>query len=379
MGNENVIVIKLDKAKYLYINTSLYKACGKMAQNTVSGGGGVLAALERKSTPRGIKEKIQEEILSFLPANIRSIIQKLDAAHFFNLEEIRLRAGKPLMLVNSFSDFFIDSFGRSENSAAKGIITKQEDLLKTLELMSENSVYAYMDEIKSGFITLRGGHRVGIAGKVVLSDGRVKNIKDISGLNIRIAREIPGCSAGIIRYLVNRDGSFCNTLIISPPGCGKTTILRDLARVLGNGSKEFGIKGAKVGIVDERSEIAACYRGIPQFDVGLRTDVLDGCPKTVGMPIMIRSMSPQIIITDEIGNLGDTEAILNVLNAGVKIITSAHGYNVTSIGNRREIKKMMEQGIFERYVCLGCSEGPGTVEEILDGVSMKLIYRRGYQ
>jgi stage III sporulation protein AA len=289
------------------------------------------------------------------------------------LEEIRLRAGKPLVLQNWFREWFIGSDGLPSPKPSGSFIVTQQDIRATLELMSENSIYAYQDEIKNGFITIRGGHRVGLAGRAVLDGGSIKNIKDISGLNIRISNQVIGCSSKVLRYLIRNSADIYNTLIISPPQCGKTTILRDIARNISNGVPELGFKGVKVAIVDERSEIAASLKGVPQNDVGLRTDVLDGCPKSIGMKMMIRSMSPKVIITDEIGNDGDREAVHNVLNAGVRIITTAHGYNISELKSRREVLMLMEDKVFERYIVLDDSKGPGTLAEVVDGTEMKVI------
>ncbi|NLV37139.1 MAG: stage III sporulation protein AA, partial [Clostridiaceae bacterium] len=176
-------------------------------------------------------------------------------------------------------------------------------------------------------------------------------------------------------YLIRNNSDIFNTLIISPPQCGKTTILRDIARLLGNGLPDMGFRGVKVGIVDERSEIAACQKGIASNDVGLRTDVLDGCPKRIGMPMIIRAMSPKVIITDEIGNEGDREAIHSVLNAGVRIVATAHGYNVSEMKSRREVIKLIEDKVFERYIVLGNANGPGTLVEVIDGENMESIYQ----
>jgi stage III sporulation protein AA len=326
----------------------------------------------------GENELITEDnIIRVLSQELRSILKRIDNSMLKTVEEIRLRANKPLMLQNYHGDWFVTENGKLTQSCGNFYVVKQNEILKTLELMSENSMYAFQEEIRNGFLTLRGGHRVGIAGRVVLEGNNIKNLKDISGLNIRLAREVPGCATGLMKYILRDKDDVCNTLIISPPQCGKTTMLRDIAKHISDGMSNTGFKGLKVGIVDERSEIAACYKGVPQNNVGLRTDVLDGCPKSTGMIMMIRSLSPQVIITDEIGSQGDKDAVMNVLNAGVKIITSAHGYNISELKSRQEVLSLLEAGIFERYIVLGNSDGPGTLEEVVDGLSMKVIYRRG--
>lgn len=315
-------------------------------------------------------------IIRYISKEVREILLKINLKGLEYLEEIRLRANKPLIVQNYYEDWFISNEGNLVKNQSNAFIVKQEEVLRTLEIMSRNSIYAFQDDIKNGFITLPGGHRVGIAGKAVVEDKKVVNIKDITSLNIRISNEIKGCSLKVIKYIMNSKNEVYNTLIVSPPQCGKTTMLRDVARVLSNGLKEIGLKGIKIGLVDERSEIAACHRGMPQFDIGVRTDVLDGCPKSIGMIMMIRSMSPQVIITDEIGDQGDKDSIITILNAGIKIITTAHGFNVSELKSRREVLNLIEEKVFERYIVLSSVNGPGTVEEIIDGTSMDIIYKR---
>lgn len=318
---------------------------------------------------------LKNDIMPLLSGRVAAAIGAALRHGFDPVEEIRLRAGKPLVLQNYNREWFIGSDGLPSPKPEGSFVVTQDDIRATVELMSENSIYAYQDEIKNGYITIRGGHRVGITGRTVLDGNSVKNIKDISGLNIRLSNEVKGCSAQILKYIVKSNMDIFNTLIISPPQCGKTTILRDIARNLANGVPQIGFKGIKVAIVDERSEIAACFKGVPQNDVGLRTDVLDGCPKNIGMKMMIRSMSPKVIITDEIGNEGDREAVHSVLNAGVRIIATAHGYNISELRSRKEVLMLVEEKVFERYIVLDDSRGPGTLREIVDGRDMKVIVR----
>lgn len=317
---------------------------------------------------------VQFEIFPFLIPGIREVIQKININELNNLEEIRLRAGKPLMVFYKKNDWFVTGNGRLTRSLSEAYLVEQREIIKTLELMSENSIYAYQDEIKSGYITLRGGHRIGLSGKVVLQEGKIRNIKDFNGLNIRIAKEIRGCAKNIIKYIIKNSSDIYNTLIVGPPQCGKTTILRDLSRMLSSGEQEYDFNGMKVGIVDERSEIAACCKGVPQNDVGYRTDVMDGCPKVLGMEMLLRSMSPGIIITDELGTHGDRDAVLKVLNSGIKIIASAHGFNITELKMREELLSLIKSAAFERYIVLSSRNGPGTLEEVVDA-GMTPIYR----
>ncbi len=316
-------------------------------------------------------------ILKYFSKDIREILEKANLEKIKSLEEIRLRAEKPLIIQDYANEWFIDHEGNITQNVRHSYIVKQQEILNTLELMSRNSIYAFQDEIRNGFITLEGGHRIGISGKAVIENGKIVNLKEFSSLNIRISRAVEGCSLKTLKYITNwKNNSVYNTLIVSPPQCGKTTLLRDLARVLSNGISEKGLKGMKIGLVDERSEIAACYKGVPQFDVGIRTDVLDGCPKSLGMIMMVRSMSPQVIITDEIGDKGDKDSIETILNAGVKLIASAHGYNISELKSRREVLALIEGHVFERYIVLSNAEGPGTIEEVVDGSNMEILYTR---
>lgn len=324
------------------------------------------ALTEKGTTP--IYKSVEQDILPFLNFSLKTIIKNFSSDKLNSFQEIRLRAGKPLMAFYNNEDWFITETGKLTKDIKEAYIVLQQEIIKSLELMSENSVYAFQDEIRMGYLTLRGGHRVGLSGRTVMQENQIRNIKDFNGLNIRIAREIQGCSKNIIKYIKKNSYDVYNSLIIGPPQCGKTTILRDLSKTLSNG-------GLKIGIVDERSEIAACYKGIPQNDIGVRTDVLDGCPKTLGMEMLLRSMSPNAIITDEIGTNGDKDAILKVLNSGVKIIASAHGYNISELKMREELLALIKSAAFDRYIVLSSKNGPGTLEEVVDSQNAT-IFRR---
>jgi stage III sporulation protein AA len=362
----------VDKTKYYYNDCGAGFKCTANIQSDKSGEEHMRTGIDRNQIS-SCTSSLKRDILPMLSKRTASCIENALIYGLEPLEEIRLRAEKPLVLQNYFKEWFIGNDGLLTSNPSGSFTVTKEDIKTSVGLMSENSIYAYQDEIRNGYITIKGGHRVGLAGRVVLDGCSVKNIKDISGLNIRLSNQVFGCSKKIARYLLRDNSDIYNTLIISPPQCGKTTILRDIARSLSNGIKESGFKGIKVGIVDERSEIAACFRGVPQNDVGIRTDVLDGCPKRVGMPMMIRSMSPMVIITDEIGNDGDREAVHSVLNAGVRIITTAHGYNISELKSRREVLKLIEDRVFERYIVLGNERGPGTLMEVIDGMEMKPV------
>lgn len=308
---------------------------------------------------------LTQEIMIHLPDEIKEALRSVPEEILVHTEEIRLRVNRPIVICGGFGEFIV-----SRDFPAVGF----EQIKRTLDMMCGNSIYTVQEEIKNGFITLKGGHRVGITGRVISEGHNIVNINCFSGLNIRISRQVPGAANGIIEYLLDGKKVY-NTIIISPPQCGKTTLVRDIARQLGTGINEKGFEGVKVGIVDERSEIAGCHRGVPQHDVGMRTDVLDRCPKSVGMIMLLRAMSPDVIITDELGKKADKDAVMEVINAGVKLITTVHGSSVKDVSQRPEIKELFDCRVFERLVILSKRHGPGTVEEIIDGDRMINIYR----
>ncbi|HYG59821.1 MAG TPA: stage III sporulation protein AA [Symbiobacteriaceae bacterium] len=281
------------------------------------------------------------------------------------LEEIRLREERPVQLVFAAGDGFVTSAGGITATPAEACSATHDDLARTFQLLARGSVYAWEDEIRAGFLTLKGGHRVGLAGRAVTEEGRIRTLKQVSSLNIRIAREIPGCAAALLPRLVQA-GRLLSTLIISPPQAGKTTMLRDLVRLTSTGVPAVGLKGTKVGLVDERSEVAGCYAGVPQRDVGPRTDVLDGCPKAEGIMLLIRAMSPAVVAVDEIGRHEDGQAVMEALHAGVAVLATAHGYSLDDVGRRPALAALIAAGAFSRAVVLGRSRGPGTVEQVVE-------------
>ncbi|QXM06013.1 stage III sporulation protein AA [Crassaminicella indica] len=318
------------------------------------------------------KKHLKESILEALPLKLREIFIQLPSKLIKDMEEIRLRVNRPLMISANNKEFYVGKKGNIITNVQESYKVTKLDIEKAYQLITDYSLYALEDEIRNGFVTLKGGHRVGICGTTVLNNGQIKTIKNISGLNIRISKEKLGISNKLIPYLLDNN-EFCNTLIISPPQCGKTTLLRDIIRNLSNGMENIGFSGFKVAVVDERSEICGIYQGIPQNDVGAKTDVLDACPKAEGIMMLIRSMSPHIIATDEIGKREDIFAIHEALNAGIKLITTVHGRNFDEINRRNNLKSLLMQGIFERIIILSNKPKVGTIEKIIDGKKNKII------
>ena len=327
-----------------------------------------------------------DNILIKLPESMRDRIMKLPKKALQQLEEIRIRTNTDTLLIS----------GGREYSLRDGNEITAEVLEEILNRLLDYSYYAYEEELSRGYITIEGGHRVGICGRVTLENGQVHLIKDVSSLNIRRSREITGASEKILGAVLSptkapaegvpnagipagcggdrspvtsaisgacSSAVSCgrmvvrNTLIISPPKCGKTTMLRDLARNLSNA-------GFRIGICDERSEIAGCYNGKTSYDLGPRTDVLDGCPKADGILMLIRAMSPDVVMTDEIGKPEDAAAIRSALSAGVKIITTIHGSSFEDAA-KSAVGGLITDHVFETLIFLSAQPVTGTVEKIL--------------
>jgi stage III sporulation protein AA len=296
------------------------------------------------------KENLKESIRAFLGTEAaRKINEGISTADFERVSEIRLRANKPMTARIGGKDLLVDN-GR--------FCPTPEDIKETMERISQYSFYAFESELSAGYITLPGGHRVGVSGQVVIENGAVSAWRYISGINIRVAHSVVGCADSVLPKLFDGSG-FLHTMIISPPAYGKTTLLRDIVRQISD-------SGLTVGLADERSEIAGCFRGIAQNDVGIRTDTIDGCPKAAAMLMLLRGMSPDVIAVDELGGEQDARAVEAVLNAGVKLLCTAHGRGVSDVMSNPALSGVMSRGVFERFVVLdkpcrvgGVYEGSG--------------------
>ncbi|WP_043932813.1 stage III sporulation protein AA [Bacillus sp. EB01] len=293
-----------------------------------------------------------DNIVKFLPKTITDALEEIPSLSKEDVEEIRIRINRPIEVTVRGAPVFLR------------YIAKPEDAVLLLQKISKHSIYAMDEELMRGYITVSGGHRVGLAGKVILEQGKVRAIRDVSSFNIRIAREKIGISRQLIPFIYKK--GWLHTMIIGPPQTGKTTLLRDMARLISLGDLEHQIRPSKAGIVDERSEIAGCVNGIPQLTFGPRVDILDACPKAEGIMMLIRSMSPDVIIADEIGRKEDSEAILEAVHAGIKIMTTVHGGSLDEVRNRPSLTMLINSHIFERFIVLGRSSGPGTIVTILD-------------
>ena len=306
---------------------------------------------------------MEESIFRIFPLHLRDKISKLNIQMEL-LEEIRIRVQKPLIFQYANSEWFLDkSTYEMKELKNEAYIVSETDIEEMVTYLSRYSIYAFEDDVKNGFLTLAGGHRVGVAGHVVMAGGKVLRIQNINFLNIRVARERKGCAKKILPYLLWKDSIF-NALISSPPGIGKTTFLRDCIRMLSDGSEI--VRGQKICVIDERSELAACERGIPQNDLGIRTDVIDACGKAEGMLMALRSMSPQIIAVDELGDKEDFKALEQIVHCGSRILGTIHADDIEDLKDKLELCCWKEKNIFKRYILLGKKENGTRSFEVFD-------------
>lgn len=326
---------------------------------------------------KATQSHIWEQVLHVCPPDIRMKLEHVDPMYLNRIEEVRMRLGQPVQLTGWGLDRFLGEQGDMTTDPLQAVNVTEGHLSRVIQAVTQASLYAVEDDLRKGFVTMPGGHRVGVAGRTVVGpSGKIRAVRSIYSVNIRIAREQRGAASLLARYAFDRDlGRPLSILLISPPQCGKTTLLRDLARMWSSGTVATGLPAAKVTIVDERSELAGSVDGRPQFDIGPRTDLLDGCPKAEGMQIAIRSLSPGLIVTDEIGREEDSRAVLDATQAGVAVLTSAHAASIEQWRNRPAMDGLYQTRAFDRYAVIGRQDGPGTVLRIEDGQG-RVLYRR---
>lgn len=315
--------------------------------------------------------KKREEILRVLALSLRNVMGQA-VPDYEKLQEIRIRTEAPLLVIYQNQEFFVGKENELTKNRQEAYIVRKNELRETVEYICNYSVYAYEEELRQGFITIQGGHRVGLCGKTICEKDNIRSLKHIAFLNIRLSHQILGCADKVLPY-IRLENKIAHTLIISPPGCGKTTLLRDIIRSISNGTEKH--PGMTVGVVDERSELGASYMGLPQNDLGIRTDVLDCCPKAQGMLMLVRSMSPRVLAVDEIGGSADIEAISYVVGCGCKLIVTAHGNDLEDIRKKPYMKDMLLQKVWERIIVLDNNGKIGNIKAIYDKSGVRLDLR----
>lgn len=283
-----------------------------------------------------------QQVLSALPPRLRAALRDIPLREWQQLEEIRIHPGQPLRLVF-----------RDEERTLPGAAVLPEETGQILELASRASMHTVLPQLRQGYLTLKGGHRLGVCGSVHMREGSIHMIAPVSSLNLRLARQVRGAGEMLMKQLCAQ-GAFVSTLILAPPGAGKTTLLRDVVRCLSDG---VGCRPHRVGLADERGEVAALFHGVPQLYVGCRTDVIEGCTKAQGLMMLLRGMNPQVLAADEITTAEDIRAMEMALGCGVSLLATAHGLDRRDLERRKLYRELLECGLFQKLVTIHFESG----------------------
>ncbi|NBI67692.1 stage III sporulation protein AB [Pseudoflavonifractor sp. 60] len=292
-----------------------------------------------------------EQALRVLPQRLRQEALALSPEERARTEEFRLRTGWPMTAVWD-----------GEEHSLGGPPVGGEELEQLVELASQASLHAVLDQVRRGYLTAAGGHRIGLCGTAVLQNGELHSLRGLSSANLRIARQVRGAARPVLDGLCP-GGRLGDTLILAPPGLGKTTLLRDLIWSVSEGE---GCAPLRVALADERGEVAAMYQGRPQLEVGRRTDVMEGCPKAQGLMLLLRAMNPQVLAADEITAPEDVQALMTAAGCGVTLLATAHGEDESDLERRPLYRVLLAEGLFQYLVQIRRTEGTRiyTVKEL---------------
>lgn len=300
------------------------------------------------------------EAISCVAPSIRKVAECFPDDLQKNVREISIRAGKPIVVSTFMGEYFFNlSVGFTQSAMGNLYVTTKSEIDECIRTLTEYSLHSFKREINMGFITIRGGHRAGIAGSCVYENGEIIAVNDISSVNLRIARQVNGVADELCRKVFNN--GVCSVLIAGAPASGKTTMLKDICRTLAGGKYGY----TKLSVIDERGELAAVYRGVAQNDIGITTDVFDGYKKGEGMNLAIRAMSPKALILDELSTSSDVNSVIESLNAGVYVIATAHASNLDELYRKEHICRLIASGAFQKIVLLGRADTPCTIKEIV--------------
>lgn len=308
-----------------------------------------------------MKNKIEcfNSAAEMLCGELASVLSRVPETKKQSIQEIRLRSGKPVALSDGTETLFVCKDGSIVYTPERAFVCTQRHIFDTFKQLCSYSVYSRQNEIKNGYITIRGGHRIGLCGTASIKDGEINSITDITSLNVRIARQIFGAAEELMPYITPLTGG---VLIAGAPSTGKTTLLRDIAYRLSQG---VNCRIMRTCVIDERGELSGAYRDDSEIDLGF-SDVLRSYPKGEGIMQAIRSLSPQVIICDEVGTQADAMAIAQGTNAGAYIIATIHAVSLDSLMHRKQARQLIETGAFKTLILLGSTDKPCSFSDITD-------------
>lgn len=303
-----------------------------------------------------------DQAVGFLPYDLKRILKNLPVHNKEEIQEVRVRAGKPLSVFTGTASYFVTTSSKLTDTVDEQCYqTTPENVYDSFRSLCAYSIHTHQEEIAEGYIAVEGGHRAGICGTAVNADHTVTGVRNITSINLRIAREKIG-AADELMQAVFRHG-MCGLIIAGPPSSGKTTLLRDLTRQLASGD---GGRVYKVAVVDERGELGAAYSGVVQNDLGVCSDVLDKYEKSVGILQAVRTLSPQVIVCDELGGEKETQAVAQGLNSGVSVITTIHADSPAELLKKPQARALLQTGAFDKIAFLKGSGQPGKLKYVMD-------------